>query len=156
MPANDIIVFPYGVRLRDRGMFDTFPVAEVFFPHKKGEWLSLFLVVDSGAAISALPKSDAGMFGVDAEKGAPMLISGVGGIAVKGWQQNIEVRLGTKLIDLPIVFLDDDLAPRILGRLGVFSRFTMIFEEAKKRSAFLEKSSASSRRIRMILNRASS
>lgn len=29
------------------------------FPHKDGELVSLFLIIDSGATISALPKSDA-------------------------------------------------------------------------------------------------
>ena len=63
------LVFPYGITLREDGVIETVPVAEVGLKDKRGEWLSLFLIIDSGATISALPKGDALTLGIDVEKG---------------------------------------------------------------------------------------
>ena len=38
---------------------------------------------------------------------------------------------------LPVVFLDSDTAPRILGRSGIFDQFLVVFEERNRRSGFV-------------------
>jgi len=80
-------IFPYGITLRDGGMVDVFPAAEIFFLSKNGEWISLFFVIDSGATTSALPKNDAKSFGIHAEVGIPTSIRGIGDIVLNGWKQ---------------------------------------------------------------------
>ncbi len=131
-------IFPYGITLDEYGTVNIFPAARVLFQSGDSEWISLFLVVDSGAKISALPKSDAASLGIIPEEGAPISIKGVGVNMIDGWQHEVVVRLGDAELHLPIVFLDQQSSPRVLGREGVFDRFTVIFEEMKQRSGFLQ------------------
>ncbi len=150
---RDGIVFPYNIRLQENGTIDTFPIVEIAFPYKKGEWISLFLVIDSGATISALPKSDAEMFGISLDTGIRLLISGVGGEKIVGWKYQITARLGGKDISFPVVFIDNEFSPRVLGRAGIFNRFTIIFEENRQRTGFLENHTNQASHIQKILDK---
>lgn len=146
------IVFPYGITLKKDGEISAVPVAEVAFLNKEGEWLSLFLIIDSGATISALPKSDAAVFGIEAEKGKLMIISGIGGEKLRGWHHQIRGRLGGKLIHFPVIFLDKDAVPRVLGRTGIFEKFILVFDEKLKISGFFDNSCKQVKIIRNFLN----
>lgn len=131
-------VFPYGISFSKSGSVDIFPAAKVFFPYKDGGEVPLFLLIDSGAVISVLPLNDAEALGIkNVKNGDEILISGISGKAIKGWQHEILVRLETDTVRLPTAFLEDELTPRILGRAGIFERFTIIFEERGKRTGFL-------------------
>lgn len=145
-------VFPFGITLRGGGVIDVFPAAEVIFGVGKGERISLFLIIDSGATISALPKSDATMLGMDAERGTVMMVSGVGGYPLKGWRHEVVIDLGGDAVRIPLVFLDDDSAPRVLGRTGIFDRYTIIFEEHKRRSILVNTQTNIYRRITKIID----
>ena len=145
-------ISPYGITMREGGRIDIFPAAEVWFPTKGDEWTSLFLVVDSGAAISALPRSDASVLGIDPEKGKRTLVGGVGKELLHGWQHSIRVQMGGQTMVLPVVFLENDSAPRVLGRAGIFERFTVIFEERKRRTAFLGEGTKERRYVEKTLN----
>lgn len=151
MPKS--LVFPYGITLREGGILETFPAAEVQFQSKEGEWLSLFLLIDSGGFISALPKTDAPVFGVEIERGLPIFISGISGEATKGWRHELSVKLGNEIITAPFVFLESAFAPRILGREMFFERFTIIFEEARRRSAFLDKDFRHAKSVKKIIDK---
>lgn len=146
-------VFPYGITLREGGTIDVFPMAEVKIQSKEGEWLSLFLLVDSGAALSALPKSDASFFGINFEKDKIIYITGIGSQPIKGWQHNLTISFGGNMMSLPFVFLDNPNAPRILGRAGLFEKFSVVFEERSKRSGFLESGSKEAGAVSKILGR---
>jgi hypothetical protein len=146
-------VFPYGVALRERGAIDVFPVAELRFRNQAGEWLSLFLIIDSGAAVSALPASDAAVLGIVVEKGTEQMVSGIGGEMLKGWRHEIAARLQEKDISFPVVFLENGMSPRVLGRAGIFEDFTVIFEERNKRSGFLGKNSRQALKIQKTLDK---
>src|SRR3989344_1665377 len=142
------IVFPYGITLKKDGEISVVPVAEVAFLNKEEEWLSLFLIIDSGATISALPKSDSVVFGIEAEKGKLVIISGIGGERLRGWQHQIKGRLGGKSIHFPVVFLDKDAAPRVLGRTGIFGKFILVFDEKFKGSWFFDNNNHQAKIIR--------
>jgi len=146
-------VFPYGITLRENGAIDTVPVAEVGFKDKKGEWLSLFLIIDSGATISALPKSDALVFGINVSKGKQMMISGIGGEQLMGWQHQIAIRIGNEILKLPFVFLDNKMAPRVLGRASIFKNFLLVFEEKERRTGFIGGDQKEAGIIHKILNK---
>jgi hypothetical protein len=103
-----------------------------------GGWFTLFLLVDSGAVTSALPKSDASAFGMDPEAGRAQAIVGIEGITIKGWEHIARIRLGDERLDIPLLFVDSDKAPRVLGREGMFDRFTIVFDEAKRRTGLLD------------------
>lgn len=130
-------LFPYGITLQEGGKIALFPVAEVSLRTKAGEYLSLFLVVDSGATVSALPKSDAPLLGIVVEDGLPIVVGGIEGNPIKGWRHMLPVKLGGEEINLPFVILDTNEAPRVLGREGIFDRYTIVFEESKRRTGFL-------------------
>lgn len=151
MSNDDNVVFPYGIKLQEEGEIDIFPVAQVSFPIRKSEWVSLFFVIDSGATISALPEADTKLFGIDVKAGEKITISGIGTQNIPGWKHLMPVRIGSIPIKLPLVFLPYEYAPRVLGRAGVFPYFTVIFEEARKRSAFVESKGGKGRDIRNIL-----
>ena|SRR3989344_1023048 len=140
-------VFPYGITLSEGGKITTFPAAEVGFTTREGERITLFLLIDSGATISALPKPDAEVFGVVVEDGTPFPVVGIDGKAIQGWRHEISITLQNEQYNLPLVFLDDQEAPRILGREGVFNRFAVVFEENKQRSALVKSQTEESRAI---------
>lgn len=130
-------LFSYGIALQEGGKVVLFPVAEVAFPTRNGDAISLFLIIDSGATISALPKSDAQIFGIEAENGIPIAVAGIEGQPIDGWRHEIQVKLGDENIHIPCLFLNTDDAPRVLGREGIFDRFTVVFEETQRRAGLL-------------------
>lgn len=147
------IVYPYGITLREIGIIDVFPAVEVGFLSKESEWLSLFLLVDSGATISALPKSDASALGVDVESGKAAHVSGISGEAIMGWTHEISIKLGENILRVPFVFLDFESAPRVLGRVGVFDKFTIIFEELDRRTGFLNSTNVETKSVSRVLDK---
>jgi len=149
------LVFPYGITLREGGAIDMFPSAEIKIQNKEKEWLSIFLLIDSGAALSALPKSDSSFLGINVEKGSVMYISGVSGQPIKGWRHNLDIRFGNNAMNLPFVFLDNPNTPRILGRAGIFEKFSIVFEERGKRSGFLDSKSKEANEVGKVLSRIS-
>ena len=149
----DSFIFPYGITLKENGAIDTLPVAKVGFKNKKGEEFSLFLIIDSGATISALPKSDAEVLGIDVKNGKPMVISGIGDEKISGWQHNIEVFLANTSIRLPVVFLDKEITPRILGRAGIFESFILVFQENQKRTGFLKEGERKAKLVQKTLDK---
>lgn len=142
------VIFPYGIALKEDGNTDTFPAVAVDFKTRENLRVSLFLLLDSGAALSALPKNDAAFFGIDVEEGVLMHISGISGKPIKGWRHRMNVRLAEEDFALSVVFLNDVGAPRVLGRADVFERFTVIFEECAHRSIFLRTGSEEARSLR--------
>jgi len=152
---SDGTVFPYGITFREDGVVDIFPAAQVFFHYKNGGEVQFFLLIDSGAHISVLPRADAEPLGIKIEDGKHTLIVGISGTFVRGWRHDISVRLGENRIKLPFVFIDDDNAPRVLGRAGIFDKFSIVFEESKRRTAFLQNNSKEVGAVSKILSRIS-
>ena len=146
------LVFPYSITLEEDGRPHLYPAAAVGFPSKDGGWFTLFLLVDSGAVTSALPKQDASAFGIHPEAGRAQAIVGIEGMAMKGWEHVVRIRLGDELLDIPLLFVDSDKAPRVLGREGIFDRFTIVFEEAKRRTGFLGAASEQAQRTQRMLD----
>ena len=151
MPAKSH-VFPYGITLKESGVIDVFPAAEARFPLRDGEFLSLFFLIDSGAYISAMPAGDAVMLGINAAEGEKTLISGIGGKPVRGWKHTITVFFKNEKTRIPMVFLDLDDSPRVLGRSGVFDRYTVVFEEQKRRSGLIGAGGRTAGRVGKILD----
>lgn len=146
-------IFPYGISLKEGGKLSIFPAAEVGFNISKGERVSLIFLIDSGATVSALPVSDAAVLGVSLNNSRVATIQGVDGGVVFGRSMEVGVRLGSEKLKLPVIFLEDDSIPRILGRDGVFNRFSIIFEEEKHRTVFLASKSKEAISVRKILDK---
>jgi len=145
-------LFPYGYTLEQRGRVKTFPAAEVLFRTAAGEWAPTFLLIDSGAAISALPKSDAALLGVELKSGEPAMVRGFSGKPLHGWRHQVNIRLKDNDLKIPIVFANSNSAPRVLGRDGVFGQFTIVLEESQHRSAFLGVDTPEAKAVRSVLD----
>lgn len=152
MSRNNII-FPYGIRLQEDGVINIFPAAEVNLSYKNGEKISLIFIIDSGATLSALPKTDAVGLGVIAKNGTALTIAGIGKEKLSGWKHEISVWIADIPIKLPVVFINNALAPRVLGRAGIFDQFTIIFEEEKQRTALFQNNSSRARAIQKIIDK---
>ena len=146
------IVFSYVARFAESGSIDTFPAAEVSFLTKDGLWSAILLLIDSGARISVLPKADASALGIVLENGLRMRASGIDGV-VYGWKHDIEVKLGKAKISLPFLFLDSERSPRVLGRDGLFDKFSIVFEESKHRSGLLGAKTKESKAVSGVLDK---
>lgn len=149
----DGVVFSYGITLQEDNKVSLFPAAEVGFFDRKGALLTLILLMDSGATISALPKSDADTLGIVAQNNTPIFISGIGKEIVRGWEHMIKIKLGKETVVLPFLFLDNDFAPRLLGRKGLFERNIIIFEEKKHRSGIVNVATKEARLLSNIIDK---
>lgn len=129
-----------------------FPAAKVTFQTSEGEALTFFLIVDSGATVSALPKSDGEMFGVKVEQGIPETLTGINGVPLHGWRHTLAIKLDAMSLRVPFVFLEGEDVPRVLGRGGIFDRFTIVFEEGQKRTGFIDEERAAATAIRSVLD----
>lgn len=105
-----------------------------------GKW-DFMALVDSGADISAIPKSIAELLGLSLS-GEPEQTSGIGGV-VSAIQANIllEIQKGHEqyTLQLPVkIILSDDEFPILLGRAGFFDKFVITFDQRDER-IFLKK-----------------
>jgi hypothetical protein len=96
MPKTQSIVFPYSIKLREEGLVEIFPAARVTFITKPNKHFLLVLLIDSGAAISALPKSDAEELGADLRRGTPIPISGISGTITRGIKYELDAQIGNE------------------------------------------------------------
>jgi hypothetical protein len=130
-------LFPYRYILQSMGRVSVFPAAEVSFRTTAGEWAPTFLLIDSGATLSTLPKCDAALLGVELKAGEPATVRGFSGKLVRGWRHRIRIRFQESELVIPLVFVNSDTTPRVLGREGVFEHFTIVLDESRHRSGFL-------------------
>lgn len=152
MQKNNGFIFPYGIKLEESGLVQIFPAAEIFFQYKNEGLISLIFLIDSGASISSLPKNDANVFGIDYKKGKKILISGINKEPMIAFKHELKAFFKNEMIKLPVVFIDSDFAPRVLGREGVFNNFTIIFEEKEKRTGFIKNPSSQSEKVKKIID----
>ncbi len=136
-----VVVAPYGIRFEEDGRIGTFPAVLVSFQkNRQGEDLQSILLIDSGATVSTLPASDAAALGYVLDEGERTLIRGFGS-ALEGFRHTLTCTVGNTVLQVPVVFVDYPGVPRILGRAGIFNQFTIVFEERKNRTGFLEHTS---------------
>ena len=134
------IVVPYGIRLSADGKIEVMPVVEARIKHSNGNKtiLGIFLI-DSGATTTLLPSTDAQAPGLIITSGVKVAVGGVTGHYLVGYRHEISLDIQGYLIDrVPVVFAKNHNVPRVLGREGIFSKFAVIFDEARKCTAFLD------------------
>lgn len=134
------------------GQLAVFPAARVVLQTVQKEELPLMMLIDSGATISALPKSIASLLGIDLRKGKPLRIFGIDGKSMGAWRHEISVKMGPHSFRLPVAFLNSENAPRVLGREGIFDTYTVIFEETIHQSALLGSNTPQARDVRKTIS----
>ena len=132
------LVFPYGIRFQEDGRIEVFPMVEIDILGNGGAGIRAAFHIDSGATTSALPASDGEALGFDVERGKEVRVRGILSDSTQGYIHDVVLRFEERKFRVPVIFVRDERMPRILGREGVFSRFAILFDEAKRRTAFLE------------------
>jgi hypothetical protein len=130
--------FPYGIRFREDRQIELFPAAELSIKGRGTRGIRATFHLDSGATISVLPASDAKALGIPLRRGSKMDVRSVSGETLSGYQHTIAVMLGGTRLTIPVIFVEQVLVPRILGRDGIFPRFAIVFDEARRRVAFID------------------
>ena len=131
-------VFPYGIRFQEDGRIEVFPVAELSIIGRGGDGIRTVLHIDSGATTSILPARDAEILGLSLKRGKKFLVRGVSGETLIGYRHTILIQFIEKQLRVPTIFVEGAVVPRILGREGVFPLFSILFDESKRRTAFLD------------------
>lgn len=132
-------VFPYGVRFLEDGRVEAFPAADISVLGRRGSGIRALFHIDSGATTSVLPAQDAVALGVRLVRGKRMLARGLGDALLPGYRHTIKFQFGRSVIVAPVIFIEHDAVPRILGREGIFMKLAVLFDEARHRVGFLDR-----------------
>ncbi len=104
------------------------PMAAVSFQSKNNKWVTVRMIVDSGADYTLLPRYLAKRLQIDLEKGCQQITThGVGGESFVYFLPKIRVRLGKWERNIPLGFLDGDEVPPLLGRHLFMETFETLF-----------------------------
>lgn len=131
------IVFHYGIKFREDGRIEIFPAAEVSLLSKRGNGIRAVLYIDSGATTSILPTGDAEVLNIDLSRGHRMAVKAAFGETVYGYRHEVVVQFEKTKLKIPVIFIEHDAAPRILGREGIFTKFAVLFDETRRRTVLL-------------------
>jgi len=106
------------------------PVAKVSFksPHRS-IWSDVWMVVDTGADFTILPRYISRDLGISLEKECILDSTvGVGGKQkIYLYKAKIIAKIGNVLRKVPLAFFDGDEVPALLGRLGFLETFDVEF-----------------------------
>ena len=111
------------------------PVAKVSFKSQIGKlWSDVWMVVDTGADFTILPRYVSNDLGISLEKDCIVdTTAGVGGEQkIYLCKTRIGVKIGSYSREIPIAFFDSDEVPPLLGRLGFLETFNTIFQKSHK------------------------
>lgn len=111
------------------------PVAKItFFSSKQKISSDVWLVVDTGADFTILPKFVAQDLLIDFEKDCVIdKTMGVGGgQTIYLFKNKIHVKIGNIEKDIPVAFFDSDEIPALLGRQGFMETFDTEFLTSHK------------------------
>lgn len=105
------------------------PVAQVFLWSKiDKEWIETWMIVDTGADYTLLPRFMAYNLGVNLEKECKIFTTyGIGGGEKVYFLPKIKVKLGNWERIIPIGFLERNEIPPLMGRNLFFETFETLF-----------------------------
>ncbi|PIZ65729.1 hypothetical protein CO051_06180 [Candidatus Roizmanbacteria bacterium CG_4_9_14_0_2_um_filter_39_13] len=123
------LIFPF--EKRPSSIFkDVFrPVAQVFlYSEAKKIWYEIWMIVDTGADYTLLPKHLADRLGIDLNKECRLFkTSGIGGEEKVYLKKNLKVKIGNWKRIVPVGFLNKENIPPLLGRQGFLETFEVLF-----------------------------
>lgn len=106
------------------------PVAKVAFKSQIHDvWSNIWMVVDTGADFSILPRYVSADLGISLETDCILGNTvGVGGEQrIYLYKEKIETKIGELSRSVPLAFFDSDEVPPLLGRLGFLETFDTSF-----------------------------
>jgi predicted aspartyl protease len=123
--------FPVGESATEYG-----PLSDptIRLPAKTPEgYILLHFIVDSGASFAMLPWTMARVLGVDLAGAREMVARGIEGHGVAARVGKITVMIGDVELTVPCLFSSNEECPYLLGRMGLFSRYNITFDNRRKR-----------------------
>ncbi len=105
------------------------PVAQVFFwSSKEKKWTEIWMIVDTGADYTLLPRFMAQELRIDLEKDCKIFSTyGVGGKERVYFLPKMKVKLGKWERTIPVGFLERNEIPPLLGRHLFLETFETLF-----------------------------
>lgn len=105
------------------------PIAQVFFwSHDSKTWVETWMIVDTGADYTLLPRFMANNLGVNLEKDGKVFTTyGVGGAERVYFLPKMKVRLGQWERSIPVGFLERNEIPPLMGRHLFLETFETLF-----------------------------
>ncbi len=105
------------------------PIAQVFFwSNKQKEWTEVWMIIDTGADYTLLPRFMAQELKVDLEKDCKIFSTyGVGGKERVYFLPKIKVKLGNWERMIPVGFLERNEIPPLMGRHLFLENFETLF-----------------------------
>lgn len=112
------------------------PSAKVYLRSSRGTWLPHYMLVDTGADFSLLPKLIGEVLGLT--KSATDRPHRAG--AVGGWiwviMRRLRMRLGDREFEADVGWAQTNGAPLLLGRADVFDHFRICFDQREHATEF--------------------
>ena len=113
------------------------PVANLYFRSaKEGSWIEVESYIDSGADITLIPFSLGKLLGFKIEKDRIKELSGIGEGKISVIIKKVPLRLGDVELSVRAAWALIEEVPTLLGRLDVFDRFKITFDEKKRKIFF--------------------
>ncbi len=110
------------------------PIAAVNFIVNNTEIMQ-FMYVDSGADMTLIPKSVGELLGFEITEEAKEVYS-VSRHSIPIIMKNIELKIGKHRLNACVAWSLQENVPLLLGRLDIFDKFIVTFDEFNKRTIF--------------------
>ncbi|MBI2675584.1 MAG: hypothetical protein HYX24_03940 [Candidatus Aenigmarchaeota archaeon] len=112
------------------------PIADIELKSKTGEWIECHPYIDSGADISLIPISLGKLLGFEVSREKIQELRGIGEGVVPVIIVTVPVKIGSHEISARIACaLIEEVVP-LLGRLDLFDKFRIVFEENDRKIIF--------------------
>lgn len=128
---DEILVIPYQQTLYKHFGNAINPQVKIPIKTTTG-YKTVEFLVDSGAVVSALPQIESLELGVDINSLPRITIEGFAGSKTFAYRGEFVVKIGNEEVVLPVVFSENSQASNILGRIGFFDQFNVLFNADSK------------------------
>ena len=95
-------------------------------------WIELRPYIDSGADITLIPLTFGRLLGLELKKEEIKHLHGVGGAGVPVVITEVDTRIGDAEFPVRVAWVLEDDLPPLLGRVDIFDRFTITFDQRKE------------------------
>ncbi len=114
--------------------FGNVPEAELSLPIQgpEGEKQQQAFLLDTGAVVSSLPREMAQEMGYNLAFLPRQTFKGFGNTTSFAYQAEMDIFLGEKQVKLPVVFTEAEGSKALLGRKGLFDKFSIIIDHKNK------------------------
>jgi len=110
------------------------PVAIVKLRSTRGVFVPVLTYIDSGAIVTLLRRTVADELGISLDAGRRIVLSNVGGAQTEAFVHELPIRFSEadEAVNAPVAFATNDRVPNLLGRVGIFDRFQITFDPARR------------------------